>query len=80
MKVSGKRIHCHNALCYPYFVDLSSGQGLFVTSHFGDIMASVTWPAKVSTRRVDQIDQITDKFEENSIFVLWLSRFAPFAK
>ena len=29
---------------------------------------------------VDQIDQLTDIFEEISIFVVWLGRFAPFAK
>ena len=32
---------------------------------------------KVST---EWVDQITDKFKEVSIFVVWLSRFAPFAK
>ena len=29
---------------------------------------------------VDQIDQLTVIFEEVSIFVVWLGRFAPFAK
>ena len=56
------------------------GQGHFVTSHLGDNMASVTWATKVSTKWVDQIDQLTDIFEEVSIFVVWLGRFAPFAK
>ena len=56
------------------------GQGHFVTSHSGDNMASVTWATKVSTKWVDQIDQLTDIFEEVSIFVVWLGRFAPFAK
>ena len=45
--------------------------------HMGDNMASVT---KVSTKWVDQIDKLTDIFEEVSIFGVWLSRFAPFAK
>ena len=35
------------------------GQGHFVTSHLGDNMASVTWATKVSTKWVDQIDQLT---------------------
>ena len=56
------------------------GQGHFVTSHLGDYMASVTWATKVSTKWVDQIDQLTDIFEEVSKFVVWLGRFAPFAK
>ena len=43
-------------------------------------MASVTRATKVSTKWVDQIDQLIDKFEEVTIFVLWLGRFAPFAK
>ena len=55
-------------------------QGHSVTSHLGDNMASVTWVTKVSTKWVDQIDQLTDIFEEVSIFVVWLGRFAPFAK
>ena len=56
------------------------GQGHFVTSHLGDNMASVTLATKVSTKWVDQIDQLTDLFKEFSIFVVWLGRFAPFAK
>ena len=56
------------------------GQGHFVTSHLGNNMASVTWATKVSTKWVDQIDQLIDIFEEVSIFVVWLGRFAPFAK
>ena len=36
--------------------------------------------AKVSTKWVDQIDQLTDIFKEVSICVVWLGRFAPFAK
>ena len=56
------------------------GQGHFVTSHLGDNMASVTWATKVSTKWVDQIDQLTYTFKEVSIFVVWLGRFAPFAK
>ena len=56
------------------------GQGHFVTIHLGDNMASVTWATKVSTKWVDQIDQLTDIFEEVSIFVVRLGRFAPFAK
>ena len=43
-------------------------------------MASVTWATKVSTKWVDQFDQLTDIFEEVSTFVEWLGRFAPFAK
>ena len=31
-------------------------KGHFVTNHSGDIMASVTWATKVSTKWVDQID------------------------
>ena len=38
------------------------GQGHFVTSHLGENMASVTWATKVSTKWVDQIDQLTDIF------------------
>ena len=57
-----------------------TGQGHFVTSHLGDDKASVTWATKVSTKWVDQIDQLTDIFEEVSIFVVWIGRFAPFAK
>ena len=56
------------------------GQGHFVTSHLGDNMASVTWATQGSTKWVDQIDQLTDIFEEVSVFVVWLGRFAPFAK
>ena len=56
------------------------GQGHFVTSHLGDNMASVTWATKVSTKWVDQIDQLTDIFKEGIIFVVWLGRFAPLAK
>ena len=56
------------------------GQRHFVTSHFGDNMASVTWATKVSTEWPDQIDQLTDIFKEVSLFVEWLSRLAPFAK
>ena len=48
------------------------GQGHFVTSHLGDNMASVTWATKVSTKWVDQIDQLTDIFKEVSIFVVRL--------
>ena len=59
---------------------LQIGQRHFVTSHLGDKMASVTWARKVSTRRADQIDQLTDIFKEVSIFVVWLGRFAPFVK
>ena len=59
---------------------LDRGRGHFVTSHLGDNMASVTWATKVSTKWVDQIDQLTDIFKEVSIFVVWLGRFAPFAK
>ena len=58
----------------------AEGQGLFVTSHLGEKMASVTWATEVSTKWVDQIDQLTDIFEEVSIFVEWLGRFALFAK
>ena len=57
-----------------------TGQGHFVTSHLGDNMASVTWATKVSTKWVDQIGQLTDILKEVSIFVVWLGRFAPFAK
>ena len=56
------------------------GQGHFVTSQLGDNMASISWATKVSTKWVDQIDQLTDIFKEVSIFVVWLGRFAPFAK
>ena len=35
------------------------GQGQFVTSHLGNKMASVTWATKVSTKWVDQIDELT---------------------
>ena len=56
-----------------------SGQGQFVTSHLGDNMASVTWATKVSTKWVDQIDQLTDIFKEVSLFVVWLCRFVLFA-
>ena len=56
------------------------GQAHFVTSYLGDNMASVTWATKVSTKWVDQIDQLTHIFEEASIFVVWLGRFAPFVK
>ena len=35
------------------------GQGHFVTSHLGENMASITWATKVSTKWVDQIDQLT---------------------
>ena len=59
---------------------MGSGQGHFVTSHLGDNMASVTWVTKVSTKWVDQIDQLTDITKEVSLFVVWLGRFAPFAK
>ena len=45
-----------------------SGQGNFVTSHFGDNMASVTWATTVSSEWVDQIDELPDIFEEVSIF------------
>ena len=45
-----------------------SGQGHFVTSHLGDNMESVTWATKVSTKWVDQIDQLTGTFEEVTIF------------
>ena len=57
-----------------------NGQGHFVTSHLGVNMASVTWATEVSTKWVDQIEQLTDIFEEVSIFVVWLGLFAPFAK
>ena len=43
---------------------MDGGQGHFVTSYLGDNMASVTWATKVSTKWVDQIDQLTDIFEE----------------
>ena len=56
------------------------GQGHFVTSRLGDIMASVTWVTKVSTKWVDQIDELPDIFEEVSIVVVRLGRFAPFVK
>ena len=56
------------------------GQGHFVTGHLGDNMASVTWATKVSTKWVDQIDQLPGIFEEINIFVVWLGRFALFAK
>ena len=59
---------------------ITEGQGHFVTSHLGDNMASVKWATEVSTKWVDQIDQLTDIFKEVSIFVVWLGRFAPFAK
>ena len=59
---------------------LGRGQGHFVTSHLGDNMASVIWATKVSTKWVDQIDQLTDIFKEVNIFLVWLGRFAPFAK
>ena len=59
---------------------LQKGQGHFVNSHLGMNMASVTWATKVLTKWVDQIDELTDIFEEVSIFVVWLGRFAPFAK
>ena len=39
-------------------------------------MASVTWATKVSTKWVDQIDQLPDIFEEVDIFVVWLGRVA----
>ena len=57
----------------PTFIHLfvQQGQGHFVTSHLGDNMASVTWAIT---------NQLTDIFEEVSIFVVWLGRFAPFAK
>ena len=58
----------------------AEGPGHFVNSRLGDNMASVTWATKVSTKWVDQIDQLTDIFEEVSNFVAWLGRFAPFAK
>ena len=61
-------------------MQLETGQGHFVTNHLGDNMASVTWATKVSTKWGDQIDQLTDIFEEVSMFVVWLGRFAPFAK
>ena len=48
---------------------LPQGQGHFVTSHSGDNMASVTWATKVLTNWVDQIEQLTDIFEEVSMFV-----------
>ena len=57
-----------------------AGQGHLVTSHFSDSMASVTWATKVSTKYVDQIDQIIDIIKEVSIFAVWLGRFALFAK
>ena len=57
-----------------------AGQGHFVTSHLGNNMASVTWATKVSTKWVDEGDQLTDIFKEVSLFVVWLGRFAPFAK
>ena len=53
-----------------------TGQGHFVTCHLGDKMASVTWATKVSTKWVDQIDQLTDIIEEVSIFVVWLGPLA----
>ena len=56
------------------------GQEHFVTSHLGDNMRSVTWATKVSTKWVDQIDQLTDILKEVIIFVVWLGRFSPFAK
>ena len=59
---------------------LLPGQGHFITGHLGNNMASVTWATKVSTKSVDQIDQLTDIFEKVTIFVEWLGRFAPFAK
>ena len=56
------------------------GQGHFVTSNMGGNMASITWATKVSTKWVDQIDQLTDMFEEVSTFDVWLCHSAPFAK
>ena len=50
----------------------STGMGQKHFSKLGDNMASVTWATKVSTNWVDQIDQLTDIFEEDSIFVVWL--------
>ena len=55
-------------------------QGHFVTSHLGDNMVSVTWATKMSTKWVDLFDELTDIVKEVSLFVLWLGRFAPFAK
>ena len=72
----GERAYTH----MPHIMIFPGGQGHFVTSHLGDNMASVTWATKVSTKWVDQIDPLTDIFEEVSIFVVWLGRFAPFAK
>ena len=68
----------HSLLGFMHVVTV--GQGHFVTSHLGDNMASVTWATKVSTKWVDQIDPLTDIFEGVTIFVVWLGRFAPFAK
>ena len=58
----------------------AGGQKHIVTSHLGDNMGSVTSATKMSTKWFDQIDQLTDIFEDASIFVVWLGRFAPFAK
>ena len=61
----------HPNVVYLYKERLHSrGQGHFVTSHLGDNMASATWATKVSTKWVDQIDQLTDIFKEVSIFVV----------
>ena len=48
---------------------VQKGQGHLVTSHLGDNMASVTWATKVSTKWVDQIDQLTNLFEGVSILL-----------
>ena len=73
-------VHLGNTENIESATDVLTGQGHFVTSHLGDNMASVTWATKVSTKWVDQIDQLLGIFEEINIFVVWLGRFAPFAK
>ena len=58
----------------PFPLGLCSGQGHFVTSHFGDNMASVTWATKVSAKWVDQLFDIVD---EVSLFVVFASLPSP---
>ena len=46
-------------------------------------MLSAKWDLQkghLPTKWVDQKDQFTDIFKEVSLFVVWLGRFAPFAK
>ena len=73
-------LELYKSMIVPTLIYASSDQGNFVTSHLGDNMASVTWATKVSTKCVDQIDQLTNIFKEVSMFVVYLGRFAPFAK